>query len=377
MDPYLVFGMPKVAGLNARKSAVMTQLPLMKAYDVRRAAPRTVIVGNSRVQAGLEARDPEWPAADRPVYNLGLGAGSPYVSYRYLQLVMAQHHLSLVVLGLDFEYFMTMEESDRLVRQKFESHLSVSREGTPRADWAWQHARDVLQASVSLDAVVDSGATLAGNLTGQALTFTSGDLIWSNYAVGGTYPLVASVDMQTIRNWRGKSRNPLALADLRAILALCESRGTRLVVFMDPVHADELEILDALGYWQEFERWKRDVVALVAQYQGAAGRDRIQLRDFTGYDAYSSEALLPGRHVMRWYLEPRHYTKALGNQIVRRIVGGGDPNFGTLLEQANLERHLADIREQQRLYRAQHTLDVQRVRDLYDWQSREINRHAR
>jgi hypothetical protein len=305
--------------------------------------------------------------SDRPVYNLGIGAGSPYVSYRYLQHVMAQHHPSLVVLGLDFEYFLTVEEADRHVRaHTFESRLVVTREGRPNPGWRWQQIRDAFQAVFSLDALLDSVSTLTVNLSGGAADFVSGDVHDDYGTIAGTYPLVAAVDMGTIQGWRGKSRNQFAMGDLRAILDLCQSNGARLILFMDPVHADELEILDILGYWKEFEGWKRDIVALIAGYQHDSGQSRIQLWDFTGYDSYSSEAVLTDQHVLRWYLEPRHYTKALGDGIVRRILGAGDPNFGTLLEPDNLERHLAVIREHQRQYREHQPADALRVRELYN-----------
>lgn len=373
MDPYLILGMPRIAGVNRSKPAVDGKRPFMMSYDVLRAAPNTVLVGNSRVEAGLAAENPAWPESDRPVYNLGVPAGSPYVGYRYLQHVMAQHHLSLVVLGLDFEYFLTVEEADRHVREHtFESRLVVTQNGMPNPGWRSQHIRDTFQAVFSLDALSDSVATLTANLsdgTADAVDLGSGDMrIAGSYgAIAGSYTLVVASDLGTILGWRGKTRNRFAMADLRSILDLCQSHETRLILFMDPAHADELEILDAVGYWKEFEGWKRDIVALIAEYQRSTDPSPIQLWDFTGYDSYSSEAVLTDPHRLRWYLEPRHYTKALGDAIVRRILGSGDANFGTLLTPNNLERHLAVIREQQRLYREHQPADARRVRDLYNF----------
>src|SRR4030088_1979445 len=78
MNPYLLFGAPRIAGFNARKPAVDTRERLMKAYDVLRAGPNTLLLGSSRVDLGLDAQDPAWPVQDRPVYNLGIVNGGPY-----------------------------------------------------------------------------------------------------------------------------------------------------------------------------------------------------------------------------------------------------------------------------------------------------------
>jgi hypothetical protein len=90
------------------------------------------------------------------------------------------------------------------------------------------------------------------------------------------------------------------------------------------------------------------------------------LWDFSDYDSYSTEIVSQDGPVLHWFSEPRHYTRALGDAIVRRILGAGDARFGALLTPENIEAHLADIRERRRLYHEQHPADVRRVANLYD-----------
>src|SRR3981081_1181722 len=75
INPYLLFGVPRIAGFNARKPAVDTRERLMKAYDVLRAAPNTLLLGSSRVDLGLDAQDPAWQARGRPRSTLVLPNG--------------------------------------------------------------------------------------------------------------------------------------------------------------------------------------------------------------------------------------------------------------------------------------------------------------
>src|SRR5580765_7933487 len=72
IDPYLLFNMPRLGGLNDKKPRVESQGRLIKAYEVVRAAPHGLILGTARVALGLDAEHASWPVKARPVYNLGL-----------------------------------------------------------------------------------------------------------------------------------------------------------------------------------------------------------------------------------------------------------------------------------------------------------------
>jgi hypothetical protein len=87
--------------------------------------------------------------------------------------------------------------------------------------------------------------------------------------------------------------------------------------------------------------------------------------DFSGYNSYSTETAAVNRRAMRFFMESSHYTKTLGAVVVRRMFGGPDASFGALLNPRSIERHLAAIREQRRLYREHREADVRRVRDAY------------
>jgi hypothetical protein len=372
MDPYLVVGVPRIAGFNSVKPAVDLQQHLMKAYDVIRAKPSTLILGSSRVDLGLDARDSEWPAQVRPVYNLGFAGGGPYVSYRYLQHVISQRHIVLVVLGLDFEYFLGDQEADKAEQRELDSHLATAPDGAFKAHRISQHVWDIFQATLSLDALIDSVATLASNLAGDSSDLVAGNWNWGNYRHvsdrAGSYPLVVGMDLVTIRSfYKRQRRDPRAMENVRAILDLCESQETQVILVINPVHADDLELLGQLGYWQAFEDWKRELVALTSKYRAVNGRTPIALWDFTGYNAYSTETVSADGRRLRWFWDSLHYTHSLGKLVVQRIFGAGDVAFGVILDEGTIERHHAAIREQQKLYRSRQPADTQRVHELYKW----------
>jgi hypothetical protein len=380
VDPYLLFNMPRLKGFNQRKPGVETHERIMKAYEVLRAAPNGLILGTSRVAIGLEAAHSSWPARARPVYNLGLAAADPYTSFRYLQHVLSQRDLTIVVLGLDFEYFLTGKKRDTTVPLDFEVYLNVDRNGHPNPMRGFQKVRDWTEGTLSLEALGDSIATVASTVRGQTLDISSfGNLSEAGFRREteeiGSGPLFAQRNRHNIRTYRGRTflqngvgkADAPALADLRAIVELCRARGIQLELFIQPMHADLLETLDLIGVWPAYEAWKREMVAVSYGSARANGTAAARLWDFSDYDHFSTESLPADRRAhLQWFWEPTHYSKALGDVILTRIFGGRDTSYGAVLTAETVDARLAGIREHRAMYRERHPEAVRRVREVYD-----------
>lgn len=369
VDPYLVFSSPRIAHFNDRKPAVESEERLMKAYQATRALPRALVLGTSRVDLGLDTRHPAWPIAAHPAYNLGIAAASPYTSYRYLQHVSDAADPELVILGLDFEYFLTTNEAERSGTAEFESRLAVNRDGLANARRGLQYARDLLQSTLTLDALLDSIDTLGANLRADSANLAAtGDLseagLRQEAVESGSWSLFAQRDRQNFRTYYGKSKNDAGMKDIENIIALCRARHARLVMLVNPLHADMLESFDLLGLWHDFEAWKRELATLVSAE--STPEWKIDLWDFSGYDQYSTESVpTSGGAVLQWFWEPSHYTKALGDKILARIFGAGAGDYGVLLTPETVESRLMTVREARQTYRSDHAADVRRVRDIF------------
>jgi hypothetical protein len=362
MDPYLVFGMPRDVGFNARKPAMENQLYLIKTYDVIRARPRTVLLGSSAIGVGLDPQSPVWPEQLRPVYNLGLPAGTPLVAYRYLQHLTAEDSPKLMVLGLDFRDVVPLDKTP-----EYDSHLTVNRDGSRNTALPRQHLYDLLRASLALDTSIDSINSLSGNLAGDSSDIQQGAMDYRVYrdmpAAVGSLALMAMNDFNTsLRHSRVKV-DMTPLEHVRAILNLCRERGIDAILVLDPSHVDEQEIFDLEGKWPVLEDWKRQVTKMVAEY--AHTGMHIELWDFYGYDAYSTEPVPAGGRTLQWFIDPEHYTRALGDVLLRRIFQGADGSFGVRLTPDNIEAHLKVVRSSQASYRAAQRSDAERVRNIY------------
>jgi hypothetical protein len=378
VDPYLLFNMPRVRGFNQAKPSVETHEREMKAYEVLRAAPKSLVLGTSRVAIGLDTAHAAWPADAQPVYNLGLAGADPYTSYRYLQHVLSQRDLAIIILGLDFEYFLSGTKRAATTPMAFESYLSVSRDGRANPGQRWQRLRAMTEGTLSLEALGDSIATVASTLRGESLDVSpSGNLSETGFRREteeiGSAPLFARRNIYNIRTYRGRtfSENSVArapaLTDLEAIVDLCRWRGIQLELFIQPMHADLLETLDLLGTWPAYESWKRAMVAVSRRRSGEG--PAVRLWDFSGYDQFSTENLPPRsdrRAHLRWFWEPTHYSKALGDIVLTRIFGGPDTGYGVVLTADTIEGHLAHIRERRAWYRESQPDAVRRVRAIYE-----------
>lgn len=368
MDPYLVLGAPRISSLNARKPSVYAQEALIKTYDVLRARPRTLLLGASRVDFGIDALHPAWPTEARPVYNLAVRGASPYMSYRYLQYVLSHQHLTRVVLALDFEYFLADAEPRTSSDPDFERRLSVARQARTHLDIGSQHLKDLLASALSIDSLTDSAATLLANFRSTSWNLTAGNVEPDKSAAAGVFgslALFSWTDLYVIEHYRGKKIDPQVINDVRAIVDLCRSHGIETTLFIDPTHADMLELYDLMGYWPLFERWKRDLVVLAGAYDGIDDDHRVPLWDFTAYNGYATESVGANQAAGHWYRESFHYTRAMGNQVIRALFGAVDHPIGVLLTEQTIDTHLASIRAQQRRYRAEHPADARRVRELY------------
>jgi hypothetical protein len=101
VDPYYVFGSPEWPGINAEKPHYEQRVLLAKPYQLRRMGPAAVVLGSSRVEAGIDPRHKGWVGGR--VFNFGIPAQNSYgMMLAYFHAQSAGRPLKQVVAGLDF-----------------------------------------------------------------------------------------------------------------------------------------------------------------------------------------------------------------------------------------------------------------------------------
>jgi len=395
IDPYAVFGTPRIAGLNEFKPFAGDRGRVGKLYQVLRLAPKGLIVGNSRPEMGLSPDNVCWPASARPVYNISLPGESVYRQVRYAQHALVAGPVRALVMGVDFLDFLnagplpadpgawppTYADVDA-------EPFAVDPDGRPVSGFLWVRLADYIKAAVSLNAFGHSLATLARQSDEVVPTRTTTGF---NPAEGIYLPIIRAEGQLVLfeqkdrelakrltgAQWRlfaqGETWSPDFEA-LRRLIRKSRADGAETVLFINPYHAEYLALLDKAGLWPQFEMWKRWLTVL-------ARAEGLPLWDFSGINGYSTESVdaLPARGAsLEWFWEPAHYRRELGDLILANIwraycpQGSADaPRYGVRLDQigeeaATLEAYLAAQRIARDSYKATHPLVVARVEKLFD-----------
>jgi hypothetical protein len=379
VDPYGMFRWVDAPGFNATKPKSGLHGGTVKPYEVLRVRPNALILGNSRVEVGLDPNSAAWPAVVRPVFNYGLPGTGPDATLSSLEHVLAaadEGRIPLpkvIVWGVDFPDFLDDPNAPprppegRRPDPRLLVNPDGSRNGRART---MQAVRDYGEATLTLGALVDSTITVAARNDPAAAGITAlGFNPLAEYrkvtADIGYRGVFEQKDIEDTRAYYRRSRSVYDasgvsspdLADMRRILDLCRSHGVPLKLLIYPIHAHLLETIRTTDHWSVFETWRRAIVKIVADEAQAAHADPFPLWDFSGFHRWSMEAVpAAGDHRtrMQWYWEAGHYKHELGDLMLARVFGAPDApaDFGVLLDTNNVEAVLASMRTGEADYRA-------------------------
>lgn len=369
VDPYRVFGTPAIIGWTSLRPRIYEQADMAKTYQLERIAPRTLLLGNSRVEIGIDPASALWPKDARPVFNASEAGRGLRTALRMLRDAIAVRPPDRAFLGLDILDFLERPSSPAMPLPPPDAEdrrLLVDRDGRPNPERTIQIWRDRFAATLTIDAVLDSIETLLDQDPETSVTMTAvGFNPLRNYKIyvqrDGYYGLFAQKNAIYLAQYRQHPKPDFAdlpryasFRYLERILRLAGDHNVRLVLFIHPYHADYLEMLHEVGLWPSFEAWKRGLVKIV-DTADAKRPGSVRLFDFSGYDALTTERTPPRgdrRSQMRWYWEPGHYKSALGDRMLARMLGGHE-EFGRLLTTATIDQDLADIRANRARFIAQ------------------------
>ena len=153
------------------------------------------------------------------------------------------------------------------------------------------------------------------------------------------------------------------------VLDTYSRKKVKVILFISPIHARQMEALDALGLYECFENWKRDLVDAVDDVRKKRDVDII-LWDFSGYNSVTTEDIPDSKATqMQWYWESSHFKKALGDLVLSRMLHFEShqkvpDDFGVPIHSGNIEAHLAEIRRGKDIYFKEHPEEVEDVRLL-------------
>ncbi|SEO17201.1 hypothetical protein SAMN05428959_105140 [Duganella sp. CF517] len=343
VDPYRLFRLVDVAGFNAvkpRPDHYQAQIKLAGAQAMR---PAIVLMGNSRVDVGIDPDSTQFGAASRPAYNLaipGTGVGTSREQFEHLRAAGAAP--ATMLLGVEFfDFLLDPERADAPERPP----------PTGLARHRWR-----IDTAFSLDALLDAVKTLRIQHDADAGTMTARGFnpLFDYLRIAREEGYHAIFLQRARENARSFSQAPHGIVrtrsdssaewrDLGRLLDGAAREKTAIHLIIYPYHAQLLAMLEQTGLWPVFEQWKLRLAGEVARLNAAHPEARVVLWDFSGYGALQCEPI-PAKgdvvHATRWYWESGHFKPALGELMLERIFGAAgagpaDAAFGFRLDAAN------------------------------------------
>lgn len=363
VDPYGLFGSPRIAGLNELKPAATERVRVIKPYMASRAKPKVVLGGNSRPEIGLDPQSVCWASVDQPVFNAAIPGADVFMQVRYVQHAAESGNARRILFGLDFLDFL-VDSTKTTGKVDWErqgrSYDGRLRQG-PRLHGmpaSYQQAEDILSGLFSMVALGDSVITLAAQRDPYSATRRE-----DGFNPAQDYlPIIRNEGQAVLflqKNAEVKKRlhqdvlgvldsegqQTLPLLALKHLLQWAASRGIEVVLFINPYHSDYLAQIELSGKWQVFEEWKSQLTAVADEYA-------VPLWDFNAIDRYATESPPPRndrQSMLEWYWEPAHYRKELGDLMLAAMLGracgttNNQPQFGVRITQETLQSHLDEL----------------------------------
>jgi len=368
IDPFGMFWSPQVERINLVKPEAGKRSRITKAYQVNEIKPDILIVGNSRVEMGLNPNNNNFNG--KVVYNQGMPGASVAMQVDYaLDAIANNDTIEQLFVGVDFLDFLLSEKqalnfktkNNSLGQTKYDFRL-ISQDKSNLASIA--RLKEKLTMMFSLDAFSASINTIfqQKSMTSSlnALGFNNARSYVSIMNSEGIKPLFKQKLHEistrlTSKPWVIKVQETApyspTFAHLGRLIKVAKEKQVDITFFINPYHSSYLHTLADNNQWSNFQVWKKTLVNYLSVTQG----EEFILWDFSGESNFVNEAvpLTTPKQQMQWFWEPAHYKQELGDKLLARLFFVSDnssidfgvrltvENIASLLEknQGNLKNH--------------------------------------
>jgi hypothetical protein len=383
IDPYGLFGSPRIEGVNAVKPEAPERIRYVKPYYADRVAARTLIAGNSRPEMGLDPASHCWKPNEQPVFNTGVPGLGVSDQIGFVEHAATDGNVKNVFLGLDLtDFFVSSKtslndvaKSEPITESKF--NLRTKMDGSPNPHYSKHRLKDWLTGLFSLETVSDSFVTIIqqhreNQPTRRADGFNPANDYHPIISAEGQAVLFVQKNQEIVQSFSKLGRDiyqestdwSSLFETLDRFLTRAGERGINVVLFINPYHADYLATIALTDHWILLDQWKRTLLAI-------ADRHNLSLWDFNAVDERTGEPPpKPGDRTteLRWFWEPAHYRSEYGEQMLsamlERDCAAGFPEKQHIvyrLTQTNIEEHLIDLRRDLQIYITNHPEIIARI----------------
>ena len=350
VDPGWQFNITQIKGFNYFKDTEYSSI-ISRQHQIRFLRPSFLIFGSSRVAAGISTDHPIFTEFLQPNGFFKFNISSPNIKQirTAMEFTVSIAPVKKLIIGLDFFMFNAYHDN------------GVFKEQSP-------------PPLISINAVKDSLHTIEYQQKKSLRSEEPPEQLYEHFSIIERYYMSPGSEWfprpyyqfdfvdheQQYSTWN----------DFRSILEIARRNDIKVYFYISPIHARLCESLDAVGLYQQWENWKRNLVLILAQDKMANKHaEPFPLWDFSGYNSITTE-MIPSKGSpknMKYYRESSHFKVAVGDLVLNRIfnlnlVAGNIPeDFGSLLSADNIEAHLIRVRQDREKFRQDYSEDYAEI----------------
>lgn len=337
IDPYNIYHSNFI---NKPKIQQSKKIRLVKAIKTEEIKPISICLGTSRAEYGY---DPTHKYFDKPSYNLATAGSSMYENRLNFENALKQGNLKKVLLVLDYRMFNAKFEK-RV--NDFESYF-----GNSNLKYKYLFSIDVLKDSIK---TLKGGENRYYYLENGQLENTHN---WNHVLKsGGHLELMKRDEKEYYKdypvNYTYEDTNKKSFPDFESVVRDCYKNNIDLDIVFGPSHIRQWEALNYYLGYDNWLKWKKDIVLTVNKIAKEYKEKQFRIMDFSVYHQLTSEKIPQDKNIkMKYYWESSHYKNELGLIVLDRLLGVSQyKNFGVELNLGNIDAHL----EKQKIKRSQY-----------------------
>ena len=314
---------------------------LIKVVRVNDIKPSSIILGNSRAEAGF---DPEHKYFEQPSYNLAVSGGTSYESLHYLEYAIKQGNLKNVLLVADWEMFNDIIKKT----PDFDDYFDES---------FYKYLFDISVLKNSISTIFNKNHI--NPYLENGLRYTDSSMVPENGHLFASikYEKADKNYLNVNNTYLGTQRS--SFDDFKSILEICYKNDINLEIIFGPMHIRYFETFDYYFGLETYYKWKKNLVLLADEISKSHNRKPFKIIDFSVYHYFTSEMVpLKPEIAMQYYWESSHYKKELGDIVLDRLLDISPyKDFGIELNSQNIDNHIKKLRDDREKY-----IDIKKYR---------------
>jgi hypothetical protein len=304
INPFSIINSDRIKGLNEIKPQSSHRIGTFKKYQPVYFQPKTILVGNSRVEMGLDPKH-DFLNKLQPVYNLGVPGPAVRGQLSYAQNVVDKSNVKNIILSLDYRDFLYEQKT----------------EGSTLLPLELNELKDKVAALLSLDSLQASVITLLNQKANAPNRLVDGfnpaNEYWEIIKLEGQDALFEHQLKLLNSKLKGKHydskriQREISLLDKKITEWL--ANDIEVMLFINPYHHDYYTTLEEHKLLASFSHWRE----LIAQKFS----NKLKFCDFTSLGHEKSKDTLID-NTLKYFWEPTHYKKELGDIMIPMILNG-------------------------------------------------------